>query len=128
MSKKFLTLISMLLIAVFVLAACAPAAATEAPAAEAPAAEQPTAAPAAEEPTAVPAAEEPAEEAVKIVLWTKEGEADGGFQWVTSLTDAYTAMHPNVTFEVVNKEVETLREDFQTSSLAGDPRLNCCGP
>ena len=26
-----------------------------------------------------------------------------------------------MTFEVVNKEVETLREDFQTSSLAGDP-------
>ncbi|WP_075062543.1 extracellular solute-binding protein [Ornatilinea apprima] len=121
MSKKFLTLISILMIAVFVLAACAPAAATEAPAEEAPAAEQPTAAPAAEEPTTAPAAEEPAAEAVKIVLWTKEGEADGGFQWVKSLTDAYTAMHPNVTFEVVNKEVETLREDFQTSSLAGDP-------
>ena len=56
-----------------------------------------------------------------LTLWTKEGEADGSFQYVKSLTDAYTAAHPNVTFEVVNKDVEALREDFQTSSLAGDP-------
>jgi len=119
MSKKFFAMISVLLIAVFVLAACAPAA-TEAPT-EAPVAEQPTQAPAAEQPTAAPAAEEPAMEEVLIALWTKEGEADGGFQYVKSLTDAYTEMHPNVKFEVVNKEVETLREDFQTSSLAGDP-------
>jgi arabinogalactan oligomer/maltooligosaccharide transport system substrate-binding protein len=58
-------------------------------------------------------------ENVTINLWTKEGETDGGLQYVTSLTDAYTAAHPNVTFVVVNKEVETLREDFQTASLAG---------
>lgn len=58
---------------------------------------------------------------VKITLWTKEGEADGGYQFVKALTDAYTAANPNITFEVVNKEVETLREDFQTSSLAGNP-------
>lgn len=55
-----------------------------------------------------------------LTLWTKEGEADGGFQYVKKLTDAYTAMHPNVTFAVVNKDVEALREDFQTASLAGD--------
>ncbi len=55
-----------------------------------------------------------------LLLWTKEGEADGSFQYVKSITDAYTALHPNVTFEVVNKDVEALREDFQTSSLAGD--------
>lgn len=58
-------------------------------------------------------------EPVEIVLWTKEGEADGGLQFVQSLADAYTAIHPNVTFEVVNKEVETLREDFLTAGLAG---------
>jgi len=56
---------------------------------------------------------------ITINLWTKEGEADGGFQYVTALTDAYTAAHPDVTFVVTNKEVETLREDFQTASLAG---------
>ena len=58
-------------------------------------------------------------EPVEIVLWTKEGEADGGLQFVQSLADAYTAIHPNVTFEVTNKEVETLREDFLTAGLAG---------
>lgn len=54
-----------------------------------------------------------------ITLWTKEGESDGGLAYVQSIADAYTAEHPNVTFEVVNKDVETLREDFQTASLAG---------
>jgi arabinogalactan oligomer/maltooligosaccharide transport system substrate-binding protein len=60
----------------------------------------------------------------KILFWTKEGEADGGYQFVKKLTDGFTALHSNVTFEVVNKNVEVLREDFQTSSLAGDaPQL-----
>jgi len=62
----------------------------------------------------------PTPENVKITLWTKEGEVDGGLQYVQGLADAYTAAHPNVTFEVVNKEVEALREDFQTASLAGN--------
>jgi arabinogalactan oligomer/maltooligosaccharide transport system substrate-binding protein len=59
-------------------------------------------------------------EPVEIVLWTKEGEADGGLQFVNSLADAYTAIHPNVTFEITNKDVETLREDFLTAGLAGN--------
>ncbi len=106
MAKKLFPLISIILVAAFALAACATptAAPTEAPATEAPmATEAPTAAP----------------EPVTINLWTKEGETDGGLQYVQALTDAYTAMHPEVTFVVVNKEVETLREDFQTASLAG---------
>jgi arabinogalactan oligomer/maltooligosaccharide transport system substrate-binding protein len=105
MAKKLFPLISILLVAAFALAACATptAAPTEAPATEAPATEAPTAAP----------------EPVTINLWTKEGETDGGLQYVQALTDAYTAAHPEVTFVVVNKEVETLREDFQTASLAG---------
>lgn len=60
-------------------------------------------------------------EPVKILLWTKEGEADGGLQYVQGIANAYTALHPNITFEVVNKNVETLREDFQNASLAGAP-------
>lgn len=56
---------------------------------------------------------------VDIVLWTKEGEADGGLQFVQSLADDYTSFNPNVTFEVTNKDVETLREDFLTAGLAG---------
>lgn len=55
-----------------------------------------------------------------LTLWTKEGEGDGSLQYVNSLTEAYTALRPNVTIEVVNKDVETLREDFQTTGLGGD--------
>jgi arabinogalactan oligomer / maltooligosaccharide transport system substrate-binding protein len=118
MSKKLFTLVSLLVVFAFVLTACAPAA-TPAPVEEPPAAE----APAVEAPTAVPATEAPAEpapaaEGLKITLWTKEGEADGGLQYVQALAAAYTAENPGVTFDVVNKEVETLREDFQTASLA----------
>src|SRR5512139_3234644 len=132
MKNKVWMLFSLVLIAVMVLAACAPAATpepTEAPvveqpvATEAPVVEEPVATepPATEAPVATEAPTEPppAAEPQKIVLWTKEGEADGGLQYVKSLTDAYTAAHPEVTFEVVNKDVEALREDFQTSSLAG---------
>ncbi len=124
MFKKLMTFVSIVVVFAFVLTACAPAA-TEAPAAEAPAAEAPAAeAPAAEAPAAeapaveAPAVEAPAAESVNITLWTKEGEADGGLQYVQALADAYTAANPTVTFQVVNKEVETLREDFQTASLA----------
>jgi len=60
-------------------------------------------------------------------LWTKEGEADGGLQFVQALADAYTAANPNVTFDIANKDVETLREDFLTAGLAGS-LPTCCGP
>lgn len=56
-----------------------------------------------------------------LTLWTKEGEADGSLQYVQKLAADYKTAHPNVTIEVVNKDVEALREDFQTASLAGDP-------
>ena len=55
-----------------------------------------------------------------LTLWTKEGEGDGSLQYVQSLTDAFTALHSNVTFTVVNKDVETLREDFVTGGLGGE--------
>jgi arabinogalactan oligomer/maltooligosaccharide transport system substrate-binding protein len=58
-------------------------------------------------------------EPVEIVLWTQEGEAEEAFQFVEGLAEVYTATHPNVTFEVVNKNTEVLREDFQTAALAG---------
>jgi len=60
----------------------------------------------------------PSEE-MTIQLWTQEGESDNAYQYVVSLTDAFTALYPNITFEVVQKDTETLREDFQTASLAG---------
>jgi len=59
-------------------------------------------------------------EPVTIVLWTKEGPADNSLQYVQSLADAYMALQPNVTIEVVQKAtVEELREDFLTAGLAG---------
>ena len=56
---------------------------------------------------------EPVDDSVKIILWTTESELDGAFQYIHSLADAYTVMHPKVTFEVVSKQPEILREDFQ---------------
>ncbi|MBN1305343.1 MAG: extracellular solute-binding protein [Anaerolineales bacterium] len=102
MSKKMYFLISILVLAAMVLSSCGPGAGEEAEGPEV-------------QDLAIPT------EDVVIRLWTKEGEADGGLQFVKSLTDAFTAQYPNITFEVLNKDVETLREDFQTSSLAGDP-------
>ena len=57
---------------------------------------------------------------IALTLWTKEGEGDGSLQFVQKLTNDYKALHSNVTIEVVNKDVELLREDFQTASLAGE--------
>jgi arabinogalactan oligomer/maltooligosaccharide transport system substrate-binding protein len=105
-STKLVTALGALAI---VVAACG-GGATEAPATEAPASEAPTATPEPEFPTGD----------FKLRLWTKEGEADGSLQFVQKLAAAYTALRPNVTFDVVNKDVEALREDFQTASLAGD--------
>jgi arabinogalactan oligomer/maltooligosaccharide transport system substrate-binding protein len=85
-----------------------------------------TEAPASAEPTTAPVESAAPTEAAfptgdfNLTLWTKEGEADGSYQFVKKMADAYTALHPNVVFEVVNKDVEALREDFQTASLAGD--------
>jgi arabinogalactan oligomer/maltooligosaccharide transport system substrate-binding protein len=56
-----------------------------------------------------------------LQMWTKEGEADQAYQYVTYLTDLFSKIYPKITFEVVNKNVEVLREDFQTASLAGMP-------
>lgn len=109
--KRTTKLVTALGALAIVVGACG-GAATEAPATPAPG---DTPAPA----TEPPAAEYPTGD-FSILLWTKEGEADGSFQYVKSVTDAYTALHPNVVFEVVNKDVEALREDFQTASLAGD--------
>lgn len=57
---------------------------------------------------------------VTIQFWTQEGTADGGFQFVEKLTNAYMEQNPGVNIELVSKDTEVLREDFQTSSLAGD--------
>jgi len=55
---------------------------------------------------------------VTIALWTQEGESEGAFQFVKKLADAFTVKYPNVTFDVLNKETEALRQDFLAASLA----------
>jgi arabinogalactan oligomer / maltooligosaccharide transport system substrate-binding protein len=113
--KNGLRLASLVAALAIVAAACSSGGGTPAPAGSEPATSGP---PAASE--AAPSAAALPEGDFAFTLWTKEGEADGSLQYVQSLTDAYTAAHPNVTIEVVNKDVEALREDFQTASLAGD--------
>jgi arabinogalactan oligomer / maltooligosaccharide transport system substrate-binding protein len=58
---------------------------------------------------------------VKILLWSKEGDADLSLQFVKAYAGLFTLQYPNVTFEIINKNVENLRQDFQTASLAGSP-------
>ena len=60
-----------------------------------------------------------------IELWTKEG--DPKIEFVQQLADDYTALHSNVTFNVVNKDVEVLREDMVNTALAPDAQPSCSG-
>ncbi|HOG48904.1 MAG TPA: extracellular solute-binding protein, partial [Anaerolineae bacterium] len=108
MKKTMLIAVSLLLVFGFVLTSCAQ-----------PAPAQPTTAPkpaeatkAPEQPTPVPP---PA--AVNLVLWTKEGASQ--LDKVNELATQFTAANPKITLEVVNYDVEKLRENFQTSMLAG---------
>ena len=57
---------------------------------------------------------------VTLQFWTQEGEADGGFQFVQKLTNAFMEQNPDVKIDLVTKDTEVLREDYQTASLAGD--------
>lgn len=59
------------------------------------------------------------------MLWTKEGEE--ALDWNQALVDEFNAAHDKITIELVKKEnVEVLREDFQTASLAGTaPEMLC---
>jgi len=65
-----------------------------------------------------------AQDNVSFELWTKEGESDGSLQWNQKLADDFMAANPNVTINVIQKEVggsESLRQDFQIQSFAGNP-------
>ena len=54
---------------------------------------------------------------VNLIMWTKEGEE--ALDWNKSLIEEFTKVNPNVTIELVKKtNVEILREDFLTASLA----------
>ena len=55
---------------------------------------------------------------VNLILWTKEGEE--ALDWNKSLIEEFMKANPNITVELVKKtNVEVLREDFLTASLAG---------
>ncbi len=55
---------------------------------------------------------------VNLILWTKEGEE--ALDWNKSLVEEFMKANPNITVELVKKlNVEVLREDFLTASLAG---------
>ncbi len=57
---------------------------------------------------------------VNLILWTKEGEEP--LDWNKSLINEFMEANPDVTVELVKKiDVEVLREDFLTASLAGAP-------
>ncbi|MBA7625749.1 Maltose/maltodextrin-binding periplasmic protein [subsurface metagenome] len=57
---------------------------------------------------------------VNLILWTKEG--DEALDWNKSLVEEFMKANPEVTIELVHKiNVEVLREDFLTASLAGAP-------
>lgn len=56
---------------------------------------------------------------VSFALWTQEGESEGAFAFVQKLANDFMDANPNVIIEVVQKDTEALREDFQTASLAG---------
>jgi len=57
---------------------------------------------------------------VTLTLWTQEGQSENAFQFVEKLANEYAASNDMVeAIEVLNKDTEALREDFQTASLAG---------
>ncbi|HET6486849.1 MAG TPA: extracellular solute-binding protein [Spirochaetia bacterium] len=61
---------------------------------------------------------QPPKSTVRIAFWTQEGESEGAFQFAKKLADAFTAKYPNITFDLLNKETEALRQDFLAASLA----------
>ncbi len=111
MSRKLHRILPMLVVGALVLAACSGGEIgpggdeSEAPAASGDASTAPSAA-------AFPEGD------VAIELWTKEG--DPQIAYVEALAEAYSGEHPNVTIEVVNKDVEVLREDLVNTALSPD--------
>jgi arabinogalactan oligomer/maltooligosaccharide transport system substrate-binding protein len=102
--KTRFSIVSVLMVVSLLLAACQQAAAptaTKAPVAA------PTVAPTVA-PVAVP---------VKLVMWTQEG--GGALDEIKGVVADFVKANPNISVDVVNYETEKLRENFQTSALAG---------
>jgi arabinogalactan oligomer/maltooligosaccharide transport system substrate-binding protein len=98
MKKNLFALLTALVLTSLVLSACGGGAApTQAPAAQPPAATKPPA-------------------AVKLTLWTKEG--GNQLDKVKAIVADFQSKNAGITVDVVNYDVEKLRENFQTSMLA----------
>jgi arabinogalactan oligomer/maltooligosaccharide transport system substrate-binding protein len=106
MSRTMHRILPMLVVGMLVLAACTGGEITPGDESEEPA----------ETGDASPSAAAFPEGDVAIELWTKEG--DPQIAYVEALAEAYSAEHPNVTVEVVNKDVEVLREDLVNTALS----------
>jgi raffinose/stachyose/melibiose transport system substrate-binding protein len=80
----------------------------------------PTAAPTAAAPAATAAAPTAAAaEPVKLVVWWwGEQEAPGAQKWLDETTAKYTEAHPNVTFETVLQDTDSLVPAFQSAAAA----------
>ncbi len=122
--KTRYSLVVLFVIAGTLLAACGGAATpapTQPPAAAPtqPPAAAPTQPPAAQptEPPAAQPTEAPAAAPVKLTLWTKEGGNQLDLAKAVIADCAKTI--PGLTVDVANYDVEKLRENFQTSALAG---------
>ena len=125
MSRRIITLLSVLLIASFALTACgtpatqAPPVPTQAPAA------QPTATTAMAEPTATeamaePTATEATAEKVTINWWHITTAENQKAVW-QKLADEYMAAHPNVTIEITVLENEAFKTKLTTVMQSGEP-------
>ncbi len=55
---------------------------------------------------------------INIQLWTQESESEGSLQLIQKMATDFMAANPKVLIDVVQKDTEALREDFQTASLA----------
>lgn len=111
MSKKFLTLISMMLIAVFVLAACAPAATPTAAVEPTAAPVEPTAAPV--EPTTAPTEEATAAAAGSLRIWADDTRAP-------ILQDLAPAFKEKYGVDLLVELKSSIRDDFQNAAPTGE--------
>jgi raffinose/stachyose/melibiose transport system substrate-binding protein len=117
MSRKFYTLLSVILMASFVLAACGtPATPTPAPA------PADTVAPVATDaPTAVPATDVPAPAAKVTVNWWHITTKDPGKTIWQKMANDYMAAHPNVDIQITVLENEAFKTKLSTVLQSGNP-------
>lgn len=77
-----------------------------------------TPAPAVEEPASQSAEEAAPEEISLVVWWWGEPEAPGTGAWLQQQTQAYTQEYPNVTFELVEQNIDTVITAFRAAAAS----------